>query len=196
MYYLCNMNSGGDLCLLSFFNDITYRHLRKRMLKCRYERKRIKMIDKARLIEFIKEELKDTPYFLVDVEIGADNAIQVEIDSRQPVDVDFCANLSRAIEAEFPREPEDYELEVGSAGLTSPFKVRQQYDKYLGQEVETLTREGKLLRGLLRKVDDDSFTIIVEAKEKPEGAKRPVKVEREITLRYDDVKHTKYHLKF
>lgn len=154
------------------------------------------MIDKARLIEFIEGELKETPYFLVDVKIGADNAIQVEIDSRQPVDVDFCADLSRAIEAEFPREPEDYELEVGSAGLTSPFKVRQQYEKYLGQEVETLTREGKLLRGLLRKVDDDSFTIIVEAKEKSEGAKRPVKVEREIILRYDDVKHTKYHLKF
>lgn len=154
------------------------------------------MIDKSRLIEFIEGQLSGSPYFLVDVRASAANEIQVEIDSRQPVDVDYCVALSHAIEAEFPRDDEDYELEVGSAGLTSPFKVKRQYDKYVGQEVETVTRDGKLLRGLLKSADESTFTLIVKEKEKQEGAKRPVMVDREVVLPYDEVRQTKYYLKF
>ena len=44
---------------------------------------------------------------------------------------------------------EDYELEVGSAGLGQPFKVVQQYNNFVGKEVEVLTADGKKVQGVL-----------------------------------------------
>ena len=100
------------------------------------------MIDKNQLTLTVEEALRDTDLFLVDVSVTPDNRITVEIDSPEGVDIDTCVALSRKIEAAFDREAEDYELEVGSAGLTSPLKVKGQYDKNIGHEVEVMLREG------------------------------------------------------
>ena len=70
------------------------------------------MIDKTALRSFLETRLAGTGYFLVDLSISASNEIKVEIDSADGVDIDYCIALSRAIEESFPREPEDYELEV------------------------------------------------------------------------------------
>ena len=56
--------------------------------------------------------------------ITPDNRITVEIDSPTGVDIDECVRLTRAIESRFDRDADDYELEVGSAGLTAPFHAR------------------------------------------------------------------------
>lgn len=154
------------------------------------------MIDKKAIEEFVEQRLEGTDYFLVDVEVSAANEIKVTIDSLGSVDIDYCIELSREIEAAFPREPEDYELEVGSAGLTSPFKVFRQYEKNIGNDVEVLTADGRKLRGTLTRADKDSFTIETQVKEKPEGAKRPVIVTREETFAYPEVKSVVYDLKF
>ena len=37
---------------------------------------------------------------------------------------------------------------------------------------------------------------IVQVKEKPEGAKRPILVDKEYVWSYDEVKYTKYLIKF
>ena len=48
-------------------------------------------------------------------------------------------------------EREDYELEVGSAGIGQPFKVLQQYRIHIGCDVEVLTKKkGENLLGFLR----------------------------------------------
>ena len=86
------------------------------------------MIQKDIITNLVISKLADTRYFLVDVTVSADNVIKVEIDAEDGVDIDFCVELNRFIEANFDREVEDYELEVGSAGLTSPFKVKRQYE--------------------------------------------------------------------
>ena len=96
----------------------------------------------------------------------------------------------------FDREVEDYELEVGSAGLTSPFKVRGQYEKNIGNEVEVLSRDGRKLHGVLTEVGETTFTIEIEKKVKPEGAKRPVVVTEPIEFGYDAVKSVKYLINF
>ena len=101
------------------------------------------MIDKKAIEQFVEKELDGTQYFLVGVNVTGANEIKIDIDSFESVDIDFCVSLTRSIEERFPREPEDYELEVGSAGLTSPFRVRKQYEKNLGNEVEVLARDGK-----------------------------------------------------
>ena len=154
------------------------------------------MIDKEKLGKFIESELEGSEYFLVDLKVNAENEITVEIDSDSSVDIDDCIALSRKIEEAFPREDEDYELEVGSSGLTSPFKVVRQYEKYLGEEVEVVEKDGKKRQGVLKSVTPEKFVITVTEKVKPEGAKRPVLQERDIEYGYGDVKQTSYLLKF
>lgn len=154
------------------------------------------MIDKTVLAEFINKQLEGTDLYLVDLTVSGQNEITVEIDSDTSVDIDHCVELTREIEGEFSRDEEDYELEVGSSGLTTPFKVKRQYDKNIGNDVEVLAKDGKKYKGLLRRADDDSFTIVSEEKVKHEGSKRPVLEKVERTFRYDEVKYTKYLLQF
>lgn len=154
------------------------------------------MIDKQALTTFIESRLEGTDLYLVDLRISSDNNIVVEIDSDTRVDIDRCVELTREIEREFNRDEEDYELEVGSCGLTSPFKIKRQYEKNIGKEVEVLAADGKKYKGLLKHVGEDSFTILSEEKIKKEGMKRPMVENVEHTFPYADVKYTKYLLQF
>ena len=79
------------------------------------------MIDKTALAAFIEERLEGSDLFLVDLSISGQNEIRVEIDSDTSVDIDRCVDLTREIESAFDRDVEDYELEVGSSGLTTPW---------------------------------------------------------------------------
>lgn len=154
------------------------------------------MIERQALVEVVEACLGDD-LFLVDVAISADNHIVVEIDSYEgSVSIDDCVAITRAVEQAFDRDKDDYELEVGSAGLTSPFKVKAQYEKNIGNDVEVLTAQGAKLKGVLSEVGDDTFTIKVAKKVKPEGAKRPVIVEEDVTIKYSETKYTKYLIQF
>ena len=101
------------------------------------------MIDRQKVVELANEWLADKEYFLVDVIITKDDKITVEIDHAEGVWIEDCAELSRHIESGLSRDSEDYELEVGSAGLGQPFKVVQQYKNHIGLEVEVLGKDGK-----------------------------------------------------
>ena len=124
------------------------------------------MINKKDIEEIVCRKLTDTSYFLVDVLINKDNNIVVEIDSFDFVDIDFCIELSREIESHFDRDIEDFDLEVGSAGLSSPFKVEQQYQKNIGKEVEVLTKKGVKYIGTLVSSTEENFCIQFEKLEK------------------------------
>lgn len=156
------------------------------------------MIDKELLKNTVLEALKGTNAYLVDIQVSKDNDIVVEVDSHDGVDLDFCADLTHKIEEKFDREIEDYSLEVGSAGLTAPFKVVEQYLKNIGKEVEVLTKDGRKLHGVLTAVDADtsSFTIEVPTKVKEPGAKRPTVQQVPEHLKMDECKHVKHMLKF
>lgn len=154
------------------------------------------MIDKTKLKEYVESLLADTDCFLTDLTVSGDNNIVVEIDSPGMIDIDFCSALSRRIEEEFPRDDEDYELEVGSAGLTAPFKVRRQWEKNLGNEIEVTTTDGKKLHGILRELRDDAFILETEQKVKREGMKRPALERLELEIPFSDVRQAVYDLKF
>ncbi len=154
------------------------------------------MIDKKELQAFIEEQLKDTEYFLTDLKVSPTNEITVEIDSLTPGDIEECVSLTRAIEEAFDRDVEDYELEVGTAGLTSPLKVKRQYEKYLGQDLEVLTTDGRKLHGMLRKVADEGIILSIQQKVKKEGVKKPVIESVDIDLPFSQIKKAVYDLKF
>ena len=154
------------------------------------------MIDKEKLTDFVNEALADTDCFLTDLTVSGDNDIVVEIDSDGSIDIDFCSALSRRIEEAFPRDEEDYTLEVGSAGLTAPFKVRRQWEKNVGNDIELLTRDGKKLYGVLTGLTDDACVLETEQKVKREGMKRPVVERLQMEIPFSDVKRASYDLKF
>ena len=93
-------------------------------------------------------------------------------------------DLSKYIEAHLDRNTEDYELEVGSAGIGQPFKVKRQYVNHIGEAVELKTKGGEKLTGTLKAVGDDGVTLTLRVKVKPEGAKRPklTDVDRDIPM--------------
>lgn len=154
------------------------------------------MIDKSLLRQSVEKAIEGTGIFIVDITVSPDNNIVVDLDSMEPLDIDTCARITRAIEADFDREAEDYQLEVGSAGLTSPFKVKGQYVKNIGNEVEVITRDGRKFSGTLVEAGDDSFTVEVPTKEKVEGKKRPEIVNRPVTTAYADAKTVRYLIRF
>lgn len=130
------------------------------------------MIDKNKVKVCVEEWLQGKDYFLVDVTVSKTNKVTVEIDNKDGVWIDDCCELSRFIEEHFDRDEEDFELEVGSAGIGQPFKVMQQYENHIGMKVEVLKDDNKKLIGKLTAVTPDNITI-----------------DDNTTLSFDEVKH-------
>lgn len=154
------------------------------------------MIEAKKIQEIVEAYIADSPYFLVEVKVDKSNCITVSVDSSEDVSIDYCAALSRHIESQLDRDVEDFELEVGSAGLTSPFMVLQQYRKYEGCDVEVQVANGPKYTGKLVNVTEANFGLEVTKKVKKEGEKKKVEVTEVMTFAYDQVKYTKYLITF
>lgn len=154
------------------------------------------MIDKNVVKKLVDEWLEGKEYFLVDIQISADAKIVVEIDHADGVWIEDCVELSKFIEERLSRDEEDYELEVGSAGLGQPFKVPQQYINFIGKEVEVLDQDRRKIRGILKSVEGEKFVVSVNEKVQVEGKKRPVKMDVDHEYDMNGVKYTKYIISF
>ena len=154
------------------------------------------MIDKNVVKQLVEQWLQDKDYFLVGIEVSNDDRVVVEIDHSEGVWIEDCVALSKFIEDHMSKDEIDYELEVGSAGLGQPFKVPQQYQNFIGKEVEVLGKDGKKVKGILKSVDGNDFVVAVNEKVQVEGKKRPVKMDVDHAYKMDEVKYTKYIISF
>ena len=154
------------------------------------------MIDKNIVRRLVDEWLEGKEYFLVDIQISPDSKVVVEIDHADGVWIEDCVELSKFIEENLSRDEEDYELEVGSAGLGQPFKVPQQYINFIGKEVEVLDHDGRKVSGILKSVYGNKFVVSVNEKVHVEGKKRPVKMDVDHEYDMNEVKYTKYLISF
>ncbi len=154
------------------------------------------MIEKKEVTRIVEEWLSVKDYFLIDIMISPGNKIVVEIDHAEGVWIDDCVDLSRYIESKLNREEEDFELEVGSAGIGQPFKVLKQYQNHVGKEVEVMMLDNRKYTGILKEVTNEHFSITVEKKVKPEGSKRPKKIQEDLTFAYNEITYTKYLIRF
>ena len=154
------------------------------------------MIDKERIRRLVSEKLVAPADYLVDVLVKPGNLVVVEIDNDEGIGIETCAEINRYIRENISAEDEDYELEVGSPGLTAPFKVLRQYIKYVGREVECLLKTGEKRRGILKSADEQGIILIVETKVKPEGAKRKQMITEESAYGFDEIKYAKYVISF
>jgi ribosome maturation factor RimP len=154
------------------------------------------MIEKAVVKEIVEDYLKDSENYLVDLEVKPGNEIVVEIDNDQAVSIEDCIALNKYIESKLDRDLEDYELEVGSSGIGQAFKNPRQYRKNIGNEVELLAKSGIKYTGILKVADEAQVILTIEKQVKPEGSKRKMTVEEDLTFTYNEIKHTKYLIRF
>ncbi|GAD07733.1 hypothetical protein PORCAN_1358 [Porphyromonas crevioricanis JCM 13913] len=108
------------------------------------------------------------------------------------MDISICVALSKHIESCLDRDIEDFELEVGSAGISSPIVSLRQWQKYIDKPVEILLKTGVKEEGRLLFVDSASICLEVVRRIKPEGSKRKKDVPTEVQLALDDIKRACY----
>ena len=146
------------------------------------------MIDKLYVLDVIDKSLSGTDKFLVDLKISADNRINVAIDGDNGITIDDCIELSRAIENSLDRDEEDFELNVASAGLDSPLKMKRQYKKNVGRDITVTTFDGETVTGTLLSADDEVISVRPEGKKK--SASEPV------VIKHSDINIAKIVIKF
>ena len=154
------------------------------------------MIEKNEVKRLAEAFLATTENYLVDVEMKPGNLIVVEIDNDEAVCVDDCAALNRYLEEQLGPEVDDYDLEVGSAGITSPFKILRQYQKNVGNEVEMLLKSGVKLHCGRKAATEEGVVVTVAKQGKPEGAKRKMTVMEDQSYPFEEIKYTKYEIRF
>ncbi|HET6992725.1 MAG TPA: ribosome assembly cofactor RimP, partial [Bacteroidia bacterium] len=124
------------------------------------------------------------------------NKIRITIDNFRGVSIQECVGMSRWIENQLERETEDFELEVSSPGLDQPFKVLQQYQKYLGKEVEVKFTDGQKTEGKLVLANESEIELEQTSKEKTEGKKGKQTVIKRLNIPFGKIKETRIIIKF
>lgn len=146
------------------------------------------MVDKSTIESIVSEQLDNEKEFVVDIAVSTGNKILVLIDSDTGITIDRCVAVSRSIEQSLDRDTEDFELEVSSAGLSSPLKVVRQYQKNVGRNLDVLLNSGEKFTGKLTNATEVEFSIEVEQMIKQEGKKRKELVISTMTFPYNEVK--------
>lgn len=153
------------------------------------------MTDKEKIAGLIREKLDDG-MFLVDVSVNSANVIHVEVDSFTGLTIDQCVAISRHIEGNLDRETEDFELQVSSPGADQPFKVKEQYRKNQGREVEVTLTSGVVFKGLLVDSGEEEMILETSAKVKVEGKNKKELVTERKAIPYSEIKKTRVIISF
>lgn len=108
--------------------------------------------------------LKEDPsYFLVEAKINTGNNVKVFIDADDGASIDKLVKYNRSLYRHieeiglFPNG--DFSLEVSSAGLDEPLKLRRQYLKNIGRDVEVVQKDGIKSEGKLVSVNENEIVI-------------------------------------
>ncbi len=154
------------------------------------------MIDTEKIIAIAERKLEGSEMFVVGCHCSPGNEIELLIDSDTSVSIDACVALSRAVEAEFDRDAEDFSLTVASAGIGSELKCLRQYRKLLGRPVEVLLQNGIKIVARLDEADETHLTLSYEEKQTVEGKKRKQLVRVTRTYPFAEIKSTREYLDF
>lgn len=144
------------------------------------------MIAKETVKGIIDEYLKGSEIFPVSIKVSSSNSITVTVDRKGGISIDDCVAIHRFIESRLDRDAEDYDLQVSSPGLDSPFVVPEQYYKNEGKKVEVTDNDGVKYAGILHNVNTGGFELETEVKIKGKG-----KEMKELSFNFDNVKSTK-----
>lgn len=138
----------------------------------------------------------DDKMFLVEITVSQRNVINVFVDSYDGLTIEQCISISRHVEHSFDREEEDFELQVSSPGLSEKFKVKEQFYKYIGREIEIVTVSDVELEGVIQSATDEEIIVETSAREMVEGQKKKQLVVKQHHLKYDEIKSAKAVISF
>lgn len=151
---------------------------------------------KAQVEKLLTDALAQrTDLFLISWDIAPDNHIKVIIDGDKGVRVQDCIDISRAIEHNLDREAWDFSLEVLSAGVTEPLIQKRQYQKNIGRFLE-VKLDDQNVEGELISMDDSTFVLRYQVREKKPIGKGYIKVQKEQKIAFDSVIRAKVMIKF
>jgi ribosome maturation factor RimP len=153
------------------------------------------MITKEEIEALVMEKIAGTGIFLVDVNIHPGNSIIVHIDKADGMGIEECVEISRFINANLDREIEDYELEVSSPGLGSAFKVKEQYLKNIGRDVEVIMKDGIKYQGKLLNYTEKEFELKIMVRDKLNKKSRKL-VDEKIVIENKNLKSIKSIISF
>jgi len=154
------------------------------------------MITKDRIQGLIEEKIEGTDIFIVEINIKPGNKIEVFIDRDSGLALEDCLMVSRQIEGNLDREVEDFALDVSSPGVGRPLKLKRQYFKNIGRNVEIKLTDGTKLEGLMNAADEEKVVVHTRTKEEVEGKKGKKWVERDIEVPFDTISETKIVISF
>ncbi len=157
------------------------------------------MIDCKNIIASAEQKLEGTDMFVVGCICSPGNEVELTIDSDTHVSIDTCVMLSKAIEAEYDREVEDFSLTVASAGIGSELKLLRQYQKLVGGSVEVLLYSGIKITAKLVSATEDGIVVEYTQKqivETASGKKKKLDVAVEESYTFEQIKSTCEYIDF
>ena len=136
----------------------------------------------------LSEILDENPsLFLIELNIGIDNSINIILDGDNGVTLSDCIKISRFIEHRLDRNDKDFSLEVTSSGVGNPLKNSRQFLKNIGRKLKVELLNGSSLQGLLDAADDFGFTLKWKQREPKPIGKGKRTVEKKEKLSYNEV---------
>ena len=145
-----------------------------------------KMVDKEKIGSYVSGILAED-MFLVDITISKSNVVCIYIDSLKNITIDDCVAVSRHVASELGPEADDFEIQVSSPGVGQPFRVKQQFLKNTGRQIELSATDGKVYKGRLESAGENSITLSARVKEKTETGKKQ-EITRILSFDYDSIK--------
>ena len=126
---------------------------------------------KEQVQKLVDEALSEDPsLFLIDLRIGADNSIHIELDGDQGVSLEKCMNVSRKVEHNLDREEQDFSLEVSSSGVGAPLQLPRQFINNLGRKIAITDLNDRIVEGTLTAANEEEFVVQWKTREpKPIG---------------------------
>lgn len=154
------------------------------------------MITKEQVTALVEEKIAGTDLFIVEVNVKPGNKIEVFIDRDSGLALEDCLKVSRHVEGNLDREIEDYALDVSSPGVGRPLKLKRQYFKNIGRNVEIKLTDGSKIEGTLTAADDAKIIVHTRTKEEVEGKKGKKWVERDNEVPFETISETKITISF
>lgn len=144
------------------------------------------MIEKQKIEGLVGEFIKGTGLFLVSVKVSNSNRITILADKNEGITIEECAAIHRHIENGLDRDKEDFELQVSSPGLDTPFTVIEQYFKNERKKVEVVDNDGSRYTGKLKNVTAGGFELETEKKTKGKAIEL-----KDMSFNFEQIKSTR-----
>ena len=155
----------------------------------------ISLIEKlTTLLEQKFQEEEFQHLFLVELKQLPNDSVQVFLDSDNAVKYEHCIKISRYLEEHIETNGwlgENYTIDVSSAGVGKPLKLKRQYVKNIGRNVSVELQDNhKHLKGVLTAVNEDSILVEYEEKVRIEGRKKKQLMTIKKEVPFDNIKNT------